>query len=96
MASQVDWHARYMQQAGWTSSTRRYLYEKAEIYKSHSILEVGCGTGALLTEIPALTKAETYGLDISLDNTRITHQNASTARLICGDGTLPSLPGWLF
>jgi SAM-dependent methyltransferase len=86
MASQLDWHARYMQQAGWTSSTRRYLYEKAEITKARRTLEVGCGTGALLTEVPALTKAETNGLDISLDNTRIARQNASTARLTCGDG----------
>lgn len=86
MAPQVDWHARFLQQAGWTSKTRAYLYEKAEFTKAHRILEVGCGTGALLTEFPAFTKAEIHGLDISLDNARMARQNASAARITCGDG----------
>jgi SAM-dependent methyltransferase len=86
MAPQMDWHARYLQQAGWTSRTRRYLYENAEFFKACRILEVGCGTGALLAEFPALTPAVIHGLDISLDNGRRARQNASTARLTCGDG----------
>ena len=86
MAPQVDWHARYLQQAGWTSKTRKYLYEKADFIKAHRILEVGCGTGALLTEFPALTTAGIHGIDISLDNARMAHQNASAAGITCGDG----------
>ncbi len=82
----MDWHARYLQQAGWTSKTRIYLYEKAGITKAHHILEVGCGTGALLTEFPSLTKAEIHGLDISLESTRLARQNATTVRITCGDG----------
>ncbi len=86
MAPQVDWHARYLQQAGWTSKTRKYLCEKSDFTKAHRILEVGCGTGALLTEFPALTKAEIHWLDISLDNARMARRNAFAARITCGDG----------
>jgi ubiquinone/menaquinone biosynthesis C-methylase UbiE len=86
MAPQVDWHTRYLQQAGWTSKTRRYLYEKADITTAHRILEVGCGTGALLAEFPPLTQAEIHGLDISLENARMARRNASKADITCGDG----------
>jgi SAM-dependent methyltransferase len=86
MAPQVDWHARYLQQAGWTSKTRRYLYEKVDFTKAHRILEVGCGTGALLAEFPSLNPAEIHGLDISLENARMACRNASAAGITCGDG----------
>jgi SAM-dependent methyltransferase len=86
MTPQVDWHARYLQQAGWTAKTRIYLYERARITRAHHVLEVGCGTGALLTEFPPLTKAEIHGLDISLDNARLARKNATAARITCGDG----------
>jgi SAM-dependent methyltransferase len=96
MVPQVNWHARYLQQAGWTSRTRSYLYEKAEFTKALRILEVGCGTGALLTEFPALTTAEIHGLEISPDNARMAHRNASTARLTCGDGHFLPYPDGCF
>jgi SAM-dependent methyltransferase len=42
------WHARYQQQAKWTIATRRYLFEKIGIHPHERILEVGCGSGAVL------------------------------------------------
>ena len=86
MAPNVDWHARYLQQAVWTSKTREYLCENADFNKAHRILDVGCGTGALLSESPTRTTAEIHGLDICLDNTRMARRNAPAARLTCGDG----------
>jgi cyclopropane fatty-acyl-phospholipid synthase-like methyltransferase len=44
----VDWHARYLQQARWTRPLREYLYGKAGVDSARRVLEVGCGTGALL------------------------------------------------
>jgi ubiquinone/menaquinone biosynthesis C-methylase UbiE len=86
MDNHVDWHARFVQQAGWTSKTRKYLYEKGELARARRILEVGCGTGALLMEFPSHTRAEIHGLDISLDNARMTQRNAPAAGITCGDG----------
>ena len=44
----MDWHARYVQQARWTNQLRHYLYRKAGLRDGQQILEVGCGTGAVL------------------------------------------------
>jgi SAM-dependent methyltransferase len=46
-----DWHERFSQQARWTSNLRNHLYSRAGLENAHRILEVGCGTGALLVEL---------------------------------------------
>ena len=58
----MDWHARYTQQAGWTRELRDYLFEKAGLAQAQRVLEVGCGTGAILSGLN--TRAAIYGLDI--------------------------------
>ncbi|HLF74164.1 MAG TPA: class I SAM-dependent methyltransferase, partial [Anaerolineales bacterium] len=64
----MDWHARYTQQAKWTRDLRAYLFDKAglehvgRVHKTASlVLEVGCGTGAILSELPA--HLSLHGLD---------------------------------
>ena len=51
MFSLKDWHAQFLQQAGWTSNLREYIYDKVSLSKARSILDVGCGTGALEFEL---------------------------------------------
>jgi len=46
-----EWHQRFAQQARWTASLRNYLYQRAGLENAQRILEVGCGTGALLSEL---------------------------------------------
>ena len=92
----LDWHARYVQQAGWTSQTRYYLYERSRLKKAHRVLEVGCGTGALLAELPAYSQAEIHGLDISLPNARQADRNAPSSRIVCGDGNNLPYPNHSF
>ena len=41
-------HQRYVQQAGWSRSFREYLYKKLPGKDRITVLEVGCGTGAVL------------------------------------------------
>jgi SAM-dependent methyltransferase len=59
----MNWHQRYTQQATWTRNLRAYLFEKAGLANARRVLEVGCGTGAILREMesPALL----YGSDIN-------------------------------
>ena len=58
----VNWHSRYAQQAKWTRNLRAYIFDKIRLKDSHSVLEVGCGTGAILSELP--THLSIHGLDI--------------------------------
>jgi SAM-dependent methyltransferase len=68
----MNWHARYIQQANWTRDLRNYIFDKVHVDDAQHIFEVGCGTGAVLSEVP--THQNLYGLDInrtSLDACRL-------------------------
>jgi SAM-dependent methyltransferase len=58
------WHLRYTQQAGWTSEARRYIFRQIGVNKSASILEVGSGTGAVLSSLYNDGYTHLFGLDI--------------------------------
>jgi len=58
----MNWHTRYTQQANWTRELRSYIFEKAGLAEARDVLEVGCGTGAVLSELQSQPRA--YGLDI--------------------------------
>ena len=80
----MNWHSRYLQQAVWTRDLRVYLFEQAGLANAHRVLEVGCGTGAVLRELN--TPASLHGLDLepaSLAECRI---HAPTVLLTRGDG----------
>jgi SAM-dependent methyltransferase len=59
-----DWHRRFLQQTAWTRSVRDYLFQKVFIEKASKIIEIGCGTGAVLADLPQRTHAVIFGLDI--------------------------------
>ncbi|MCB0119018.1 MAG: class I SAM-dependent methyltransferase [Anaerolineales bacterium] len=84
----MDWHARYLQQAAWTRNLRAYLFNKAGLKDARRVLEVGCGTGAILRELE--TPAALHGVD--LDPAALTQAlvNARAASLTRGNGL--SLP----
>jgi ubiquinone/menaquinone biosynthesis C-methylase UbiE len=58
------WHNRFLQQAVWTRPLRDYLFNQIRLTSSMSILEVGCGTGAILFEIEARFQGRIFGVDI--------------------------------
>ncbi|MHB8776803.1 MAG: class I SAM-dependent methyltransferase [Anaerolineales bacterium] len=58
----MNWHTRYLQQAAWTRELREYLFDKAGLAGANRVLEVGCGTGAILREIHS--SASLHGLDL--------------------------------
>jgi SAM-dependent methyltransferase len=85
MLAPQDWHLRYLQQARWTLPLRQYLFQKADLPEAHAILEVGCGTGALLAELAGISHPNIYGLDINSQNLTLAVENAPHVRLTCGD-----------
>jgi SAM-dependent methyltransferase len=60
------WHQRYTQQGKWSQEIRQYLLGKIALGESDKILEVGSGTGAVLSLLSEETRAQCYGVDIDL------------------------------
>lgn len=79
----MDWHKRYLQQAIWTRDLRDYIFKKAGLDAADCILEVGCGTGAILSGLP--TEISRYGLDIASVALAQCHIHAPGAALVQGN-----------
>ncbi len=79
----MNWHQRYLQQATWTSDLRAYLFDKTNLPQARRILEVGCGTGAILSTLR--TSASLHGLDLDAAALNESRLHAATAFLTCGD-----------
>ncbi len=97
----MDWHRRYLQQAKWTRDLRTYLFEQAglndasRVHRTASlVLEVGCGTGAILSELP--DHIPLHGLDIDRDALTQCHVHAPTASLAQGNALELSYPNQTF
>lgn len=60
----AEWHQRYQQQAGWTQEIRRLVYSFPWFKSAQKIIELGCGTGAVLEELISYKKLGIAGLDI--------------------------------
>jgi len=85
----MDWHVRFLQQAAWTRPLRDYLFKRTGLAKAGRVLEVGCGTGAILLEL-ATRKTMICGLDLEPGRLAQARLHAPAARLTCGDAM--SLP----
>ena len=84
----MNWHDRYVQQAGWTRDLRNYLFDKAGLKTARRVLEVGCGTGAILSELDS--PASPHGLDLDAGALVDARVHAPAATLVRGDAL--SLP----
>jgi SAM-dependent methyltransferase len=84
----MEWHKRFVQQATWTNDLRTYLLRCAGIESAHRILEVGCGTGAILSTLT--TAAAIHGLD--LDYTRLVEARLHVPQAVLTSGDALSLP----
>ena len=85
MKLEIDWHARFTRQASWTETLRHYLYDQVKVKQAPLVLEVGCGTGAILQDLAKFTKATTYGIDLDPSRLNQAGRHSPSCRLACGD-----------
>jgi len=77
------WHTRFSQQAKWTASLRQYLFERVGLKEDDRILEIGCGTGAVLhAMIQETNSRRAFGLDLNYTYLSLAAHNAPPAHLI--------------
>ncbi len=62
-----QWHQRYQQQARWTQTLRKYIYDRVGMQIANKVLDVGCGTGVLLSELDQVSSCSMFGLDINFN-----------------------------
>lgn len=96
----MDWHKRYLEQAAWTHELRSHLWARAGLRDARRVLEVGCGTGAVLvdavaeaaasTRPPAATQTQVFAIDIDGAAASACKANVPSARLAQADAL--SLP----
>ncbi len=79
----MDWHSRFLQQATWTRDLRTYLFAHVGLNRAQRVLEVGCGTGAILSSLG--TPAVVHGLDLEPSRLVEARRHAPSAVLTCGD-----------
>ncbi len=75
------WHERYRQQVRWTLETRRYIFDGINAHAAHKILEVGCGSGAVLSSLSTDGFNNTIGIDIDLQSL----QADKSKQIACAD-----------
>ena len=80
-----DWHNRFLIQAQWTKALRLYFFDLIKLDPADKILDIGCGTGALLPDLQSLSPASIFGADVSLEHLHQAHQISPESNLIGAD-----------
>jgi len=78
-------HRRYEQQADWTEPMRRHLLRQAGLPNARRVLEIGCGTGAVLRSIVRAPRTSLFGLDIDREALQLARRQAPGSWLAAGD-----------
>lgn len=81
----ADWHKRFVQQASWTRNLRNYLLKQVGLKSTDRLIEIGCGTGAVLGTINQQEFQFLAGLDINPDSLKIAQYYAPIAEYIISD-----------
>jgi ubiquinone/menaquinone biosynthesis C-methylase UbiE len=84
--STEQWHHRYSEQSRWTASLRNFVFQQIDFSNAGTVLEVGCGTGAVLSSLPACSGQLRFGLDISLEPLLFAQKCVVDGALVCADG----------
>ena len=80
-----DRQNRFLIQAQWTRALRLYFFELLNIQQMGKILDIGCGTGALLPDLQSLSPADIFGSDILEEHLLVAQQTCPECNLNSAD-----------
>jgi ubiquinone/menaquinone biosynthesis C-methylase UbiE len=83
--STAEWHQRFLQQARWTESVRRYLLSRMDRKPGFRILETGCGTGAVTQTLEVSPLSNRYGIDWNLKSLQLAQRADPVTSYTAGD-----------
>jgi ubiquinone/menaquinone biosynthesis C-methylase UbiE len=78
-------HDRYQTQAGWTAAIRSQWFERLALQPDHRVLEVGSGTGVIISDIGLMHDCQTFGLDIDPRAAQFAHMVDPNTRYTIAD-----------
>jgi ubiquinone/menaquinone biosynthesis C-methylase UbiE len=92
----INWHERFTQQAIWTRQLRKHIFQKINFSEMSSVLEVGCGTGAILSDLYEFPAFKIFGVDINKDYLQFTSSYLQRIHLLQGDAHYIPLKNKIF
>jgi SAM-dependent methyltransferase len=94
MRFETDLHNRFVEQASWTLQAQSLFLQAANLKPDSRVLEIGCGTGAVLSSLASLIPARYTGVDIQHDLLGLANHYNPNLPLACADGySLPFTDG---
>jgi SAM-dependent methyltransferase len=94
--SLAQWHQRYQQQAAWTQDVREYLFSRLNLHTEDQVLEVGSGTGALLSQVAKTHAVHLWGIDLDCSALLFTKKHGSNFHLAQANGYRLPFPSECF
>lgn len=79
-------HAQFIVQARWTAALRQYLLKIAGLTARSHILETGCGTGVIVSDLSHQLKARITGIDINFESLLFLKQQSSGTLIVTANG----------
>ncbi|MFO8037289.1 MAG: methyltransferase domain-containing protein [Anaerolineales bacterium] len=80
-----EWHQRFLQQAQWTKGFRAYIFPRIGFSRADRILDIGCGTGALMEEWNPRERQALVGGDLNEAFLNLAMRNYPGGTFFCGD-----------
>ena len=91
-----NWHERFAQQSKWTQSIRDYLLKDIPLSANSVVLEIGSGTGVIISEIADRFNCFSVGLDIDFSSLKMSTRNFDNIALLQADVNSSALKQYSF
>lgn len=87
-----EWHERFLQQSEWSRTLRSYILKKINLPTSAKVVEIGCGTGAIVDNMQINFSRHITCLDLNIDFLQFFRLQSIDANLVAADGYCTPFP----